>query len=161
MIDYIQNNQPSFWFSLGFLLLVIEALVLGFTSGVVLFAGLGGLITGGMMWFGVIPHSWFAGFVTFGLSSGVAASLLWKPLLRLQNFDTPAKDNSSDLIGHRFRLTAPITLTTPGTTRYSGIEWRVEIDPEASNATEIGAGELVEVSSVDAGLFRVTSTNTE
>ena len=154
MIDYIQNNQPAFWFSLGFLLLIIEALVFGFTSGVVLFAGVGGLVAGGMMWFGIIPHTWLAGFVTFGLGSGLAAALLWKPLLRLQNDDPPTKDNSSDIIGYRFRLADTITLTAPGTTRYSGIDWRVEIDLDA-DITEIEGGSLVEVSSVDAGLFRV------
>jgi len=154
MIEYFQDNQAAFWFSVGFLLLIVEALAFGFTSGVVLFAGLGGIIAGGMMWAGVIPQTWFAGFVTFGLSSGFAAALLWKPLLRLQNNDPPSKDNSSDIIGYRFRLQEAIAHSSPGSVRYSGIEWRVEIDANAV-VSEIAAGALVEVSSVDAGLFYV------
>ena len=154
MIDYFQNNQQAFWFSLGFLLLIIEALAFGFTSGVVIFGGLGGIVTGGMMWLGVIPHSWFAGFVTFGLSSALSAALLWKPLLSLQNDDLPEKDNSSDIVGFRFRLEESISTTQPGTTHYSGIDWRVEMALD-STIKEIEAGSLVEVSSVDAGLFRV------
>ena len=138
MIDYFQNNQPAFWFTLGFLLLIIEALAFGFTSGVVIFGGLGGIVTGGMMWADVIPHTWFAGFVTFGLSSSLIAALLWKPLLSLQNDDLPEKDNSSDIVGFRFRLQEEISTTAPGTTHYSGIDWRVEIDLNTS-ITEIAA----------------------
>lgn len=160
MIDYFQNNQPAFWFSLGFLLLIVEVLVFGFTSGMLLFAGLGGIVAGGMMWLGIIPPTWFAGFVTFGLSSSIVAALLWKPLLSMQNDGVPEKDNSSDIIGYQFRLQEPVTHLVAGKTHYSGIDWRVEIDHKAT-VSEIEAGALVEVSSVDAGLFRVVPAATE
>ena len=121
----------------------------------VLFAGLGGLITGGLMMAELIPSTWLAGISSFGISSGVSAALLWKPLLKFQNFDAPGKDNSSDLVGHQFRLMETITTTAPGSTKYSGIEWRVEIDHQCKQE-QIDAGQLVRVTSVDAGLFQVS-----
>ena len=155
MVEYFNANQDAFWFSVGFILLAIEAFAFGFTSGVVLFAGIGGLVTGGLMWGGLVPQTWFAGFASFGVSSGICAALLWKPLLKLQNEDVPEKDNSSDLIGHSFRLEQTINYTTPGKVHFSGIDWRVEIDDDKVSVSEIAAGEKVTVTSVDAGLFRV------
>lgn len=160
MIEYFQDNPSALWFSLGFALLIVEAVIFGFSSGALLFAGLGGVIAGTLMWMNLIPHTGLAGFVAFGLSSSVVAVLLWKPLKALQNTKPPEKDNSSDLIGYQFRLQEEITLMAPGSTRYSGIEWRVEIDNNCG-ASEIEAGALVKVSSVDAGLFCVTPVTLE
>lgn len=155
MIEYFDSNQHAFWFTLGFGLLVVEALVFGFTSGAVLFTGIGALITGGLLWGEMLPASWLNGIACFGVCSGVSAALLWKPLLKFQNFDVPEKDNSSDMIGYKFRLEQNLSLARPGSTRYSGIDWRVEIDPAAA-CDEIAAGTRVMVTSVDAGVFRVS-----
>ena len=154
MIEYFDTHQYAFWFTLGFGLLVLEALVFGFSSGVVLFTGIGALLTGGLLWGEVLPAGWLNGIACFGICSGVSAAVLWKPLLKFQNFDLPEKDNSSDMIGHKFRLEQDVSLERPGTTRYSGVDWRVEIDP-ADECTEIAAGTRVVVASVDAGVFRV------
>jgi membrane protein implicated in regulation of membrane protease activity len=154
MIEYFDSNQYAFWFTLGFALLVVEALVFGFTSGVLLFTGIGALLTGGLLWSGLLPASWLNGIACFGICSGVSAALLWKPLLKFQNFDVPEKDNSSDMIGHKFRLEQDISLSHPGSTRYSGVDWRVEIDTDG-DSDEIAAGTRVVVTSVDAGVFRV------
>ena len=157
MIEYFDTHQYAFWFTLGFGLLVLEALVFGFSSGVVLFTGIGALLTGGLLWAEVLPASWLNGIACFGICSGVSAALLWKPLLKFQNFDVPEKDNSSDMIGHKFRLQQDISLTRPGKTRFSGVEWRVEID-NATDCERIAAGTRVMVTSVDAGVFRVRRT---
>ena len=159
MIAYFNEHQYAFWVSAGFLMLAVEAGVLGFSSGVLLFSALGALFTAGLLWLGVLPDTWLAGAACFGISSGVAAVLLWKPLLKLQNFDVPEKDNSSDLIGLRFVVKQTVTLIEPGSTRYSGIDWRVEIAP-GMGLDEIEPGTLVAVVSVDAGVFRVVPTET-
>jgi len=162
MIEYFDAHPYSFWFAAGFILLILEALVLGFATGVVLFSGLGALITGGLMWLGIIPATWVAGIASFGLSSAAITGLLWKPLKKLQGTEDrqSTKDNSSDIIGYQFRLDETITHSQPGKTRYSGIEWRVEIDDTAAD-DEIGAGAKVVVCSVDAGLLRVDTAKEE
>jgi membrane protein implicated in regulation of membrane protease activity len=154
MLDYFSDNMSAFWFGVGFTLFLVEALVLGFASGVVLFAGIGALATGGLFLIDAVPRSWGIGIASFGLSSGLAAALLWKPLLLLQGVGRAPKDNSSDLIGLSFRVTSDITAAEPGATRYSGILWRVEIAEDAG-VERIDAGQAVEVTSVDAGLLRV------
>lgn len=154
MIEYFETNQYAFWFAVGFVLLAIEIGFLGLASGVVLFSGIGALLTGMLIWLEWLPQTWLAGIASFGISSFLSAVVLWKPLLRFQHHKVPIKDNSSDLIGYEFRLQQPLTRTTHGKTQYSGVEWRVEID-DRSESDALDAGSRVRVSSVDAGVFRV------
>ncbi|MDH5472341.1 MAG: NfeD family protein [Gammaproteobacteria bacterium] len=151
--DYIVNHQAEFWIVVGFVLLVIEV-VTGFTLGVFLFTGLGGIATGLLMMAGVLPETWIAGVTSMGISSGVIAALLWKLLKNLQRDGIPQKDNSSDLVGHEFILPTDISRVKSGTTQYSGISWRVEIDHNAG-VDDIAAGQPVVVTSVEVGLFKV------
>ena len=151
--DYIVTHQTEFWFVFGFVMLAIEV-VTGFTTGIFLFGGLGALATGLLMSFGMIPETWIAGVSGTGISSGVIASLLWRPLKRLQNDHPVGKDNSSDFVGYEFVADSDITVTNPGTTHYSGIPWKVEIDKDAG-VDSIQAGQRVAVSSVDVGMFKV------
>ena len=46
MIEYFTNNHDAIWFVLGGLMLVIEAKILGLSTGVLLFTGLGAMLTG-------------------------------------------------------------------------------------------------------------------
>ena len=117
MIAYFQENQHAFWFTVGFVLLAIEIGFLGLASGIVLFSGVGALVTGLLLWLGWLPNNLLAGIASFGISSFVCAIVLWKPLLRMQNYKTPAKDNSSDLIGYEFTLQQGLTTTRHGATR--------------------------------------------
>ncbi len=165
MIEYLNAHQYSFWITVGFVLLIVEVVALGFSSGVLLFSAIGALITGGLMSLGWLPETWLAGVACFGVSSALSAILLWKPLLRLQNYEVEEKDNSSDLIGYRFTLEQPVTRLSHGATRYSGIEWRVELEQEPAQAAgqeprvdKLEAGTQVRVVSVDAGIFRVLPT---
>lgn len=151
--DYVVSHQAEFWLVLGFVMLIIEVFS-GFSAGVFLFAGLGALTTGALMSFAVLPETWIAGVSCTGISSGIITTLLWKPLKKLQNDQPAQKDNSSDLIGHEFVIDSDITVSHPGTTRYSGISWSVEIDRDAGVET-IQAGQKVTVSSVEVGVFKV------
>ena len=65
-------------------------------------------------------------------------------------------DRSSDLIGHEFRLTDDVSIAHPGNTRYSGIDWRVEID-DATVGQSLLAGTKVRVSKVEVGVFFVVA----
>ena len=153
IIDYIVSHQAEFWMVVGFALLAAEVLT-GFTVGVFLFAGMGALVTGGLMSLGVLVETWVAGISCTGISTGVITAVLWKPLKNLQGDRPIVKDNSSDLIGHTFVTENEITTTKPGVTNYSGVSWRVEIDKDAG-VDVIEAGKHVSVSSVEVGVFKV------
>jgi len=154
MIEYIQAHQSGFWIALGFLLLATEVLVFGFTTIVFLFAGIGAVVTGLLMMAGVLDQTWISGVACFGISTGIISVLLFKPLRKMQDSPAPVQKQSSDLVGYSFVLMQDISSTQTGTHRYSGIDWKVEIDSSAG-ADEIKAGQRVEVVSLDAGVFRV------
>ena len=153
IIDYIVSHQAEFWLVMGFALLAAEVLT-GFTVGVFLFAGMGALVSGGLMSFGVLAETWVAGISCTGISTGVITAVLWKPLKKLQGDRPIEKDNSSDFIGYTFVTENEITTTKPGKTQYSGLSWRVEIDKDAG-VDVIEAGKHVSVSSVEVGAFKV------
>lgn len=156
MIEYFNNNLHAFWFTAGFVLLATELVVLGFSTGFVLFLGLGALLTGGLLWADAIPQTWMVSIASFGVSSGVVSAALWKPFKSLQNRSKPLeKDNSSDLIGYTFRLSEDIFTGQPGRTQYSGITWNVELDYH-DETKSLSAGTLVKVVAVDAGKFTVS-----
>lgn len=156
MIEYIQAHQSGFWIATGFLLLATEVLVFGFTTIIFLFAGIGALATGLLMSAGVLPETWIAGVSSFGISTGIVSVLLWKPLSKMQDGRAPKQSQSSDLIGYEFVLQEDISLMSTGNHRYSGVDWKIELDSNAG-VDSLSAGQRVAVASVDAGIFRVKS----
>lgn len=152
MIDYIHAHQSGFWIAFGFLMLAAEALLFGFSTIIFLFAGIGAVVTGLLMMAGVLPETWIAGMACFGISTAVVSVLMWKPMRRLQDRPAPVRPQSSDLVGYEFVLQQDVTTSQPGTHRYSGISWKVELD---GSETSLPAGQRVSVSSLDAGVFRV------
>lgn len=154
MVEFINNNLTAFWFALGFLLLTIEILAFGLGSGVLLFGSVGALATGALMWFGLLTPSWVAGIAAFAVASAIATALLWYPLKKMQQGPELGNDRSSDLIGHSFRLDTDITRVSSGKTRYSGVDWRVEISEESARES-LDAGSRVGVVAVNAGIFYV------
>lgn len=156
MIEYIQTHQSGFWIALGFLLLASEALVFGFSTIIFLFAGIGALATGLLMSAGILPETWIAGVASCGISTGIASLLLWKPMRKLQNNNAPTRSHSSDFIGHEFVLQEDVTHTSAGKHRYSGVDWKIELDSSAG-VDSLSAGQRVVVTSLDAGVFRVKS----
>ena len=158
-MDLILNNLAGFWFALGFLLLAIEILAFGFGSGVLLFGSVGALITGALVFFGFISTDWLISIAAFGLASAAAALLLWVPFKKLQSGAELGNDKSSDLIGHTFRLQSDLTHTENSSTRYSGIDWRVELSEDAAQP-QIESGSRVRVAAVNAGVFYVEVADT-
>ncbi len=154
MIDYIQSHQSGFWIAVGFALLASEVLVFGFTTIIFLFAGIGAVITGLLMSAGVLNETWIAGVSCFGISTGIVSVLLWKPMSKLQDGNVPTQNQSSDLIGYEFVLQEDISLMSTGSHRYSGVDWKIELDSTA-DVDSLSAGQRVKVASVDAGIFRV------
>lgn len=153
MLDYIVGHQAEFWLVVGVALLALEVL-LGFAAGVFLFAGLGALVAGVLMALGLLPETWIAGISVTGISAGGIAAILWQPLKKLQGNATAEKDNSSDLVGYEFVLAADLSPLAPGQMQYSGVSWKVVLDPR-SGVQQISAGQTVKVSSVEVGVFKV------
>ena len=91
MIDYIDMHQPGFWVAVGFALLAAEVLLFGFTTIILFFAGIGALVTGLAMMSGVLPETWTAGIACFGIATGAAGAVLWKPLKKLQDHGEPKR----------------------------------------------------------------------
>lgn len=151
--EYINTHQAEFWIMLGFLMLVIEVST-GLVTGILLFGGIGSIITGLLMLAGILNETWEIGIASSAICAVIITLILWKPLKKMQNADIPSKDNSSDLVGYEFVLQQDINLLKTGTTQYSGIEWKVEIHKDAE-ADEISAATRVIVCSVDVGKFRV------
>ncbi|WP_177183629.1 NfeD family protein [Nitrosomonas cryotolerans] len=141
-------------------MLITEVLLLGMSTGVLLFSGLGALATGFMMLTGLLPETWLAGIASVGISAGIITALLWRTLKRLQVHSVSGSDQSSDLIGLELVLENEIQVHAPDKIRYSGIDWRVEIDMTAG-VESIAAGERVSVASVDVGVLRVKPTSIE
>ena len=151
--EYINTHQAEFWIMLGFFMLVVEVST-GLVTGILLFGGIGAIITGLLMLAGILNETWEIGISSSAISAAVITLLLWKPLKKMQNADVPRKDNSSDLVGYEFVLQQDIDLLTPSSIQYSGIEWKVEIYKDAG-VDEIKATTRVKVCSVDVGKFRV------
>ncbi len=147
-------NQTAVWLALGFVLLAIELVAFGMGSGVLLFGSIGALITGALLWFGLVPDLFIAAVACFAVSTALATALLWKPLKSLQSGTELGNDRSSDLIGHRFFVTDDINRTVHSQQKYSGITWRVEPGHELKSA-DISAGTEVEVVAVKVGVFYV------
>ncbi len=154
MMDYINNNMSGFWIALGFALLAAEVLLFGFTTIIFLFAGLGALISGLLMSAGVIPETWIAGTASFGIATGISSAVLWKPLMAMQDKSTAKRKPTSDIVGLEFVLMEDISTTAPGSYRYSGIDWKVEID-KSSDVDALEKGARVVVKTVEVGLLCV------
>jgi len=158
MLEYINNNLSGFWIATGFLLLTIEILLFGFSTIIFLFAGLAAVTTGLLMMSGLLPESWTAGIASFGITTGVISALLWKVLKSMQNKTHADQKSQSDFVGLEFVLSSDVSTTEPGSYRYSGIDWKVEIDRDSdSNAFE--KGQRVSVVSVDVGLLTVKKSD--
>ena len=153
IFEYIVSHQAEFWLVCGFIMLTIEVIT-GFTTGFFLFGGIGALVSGLLMSFGLLPETWIAGISCTGISSGLAAMILWKPMKGLQDDSPVGKDNSSDLVGYEFVLDETIEPGSPGNAMYSGIRWKVEIDHNSAE-NSIESGQRVVVTSVEVGVFKV------
>lgn len=154
MLDYINNNMSGFWIALGFILLAAEVLLFGFTTIIFLFAGLGAVLTGLLMSFGVLPETWIAGTASFGIVTGISSVVLWKPMMLMQGKSATKQKIVSDFVGLKFVLMEDISRTAPGNYRYSGVNWRVEID-SSSDIEAITKGTRVVVVAVQVGLLHV------
>lgn len=147
---WLSESLSGILIFLGIALLAIEMLVFGFSSFILFFIGLACLITGLLVFLGLLAPTLTIAFVVVAILSGLLAVLLWKPLKEMQSH-VDNKPASGDLVGHSFVLSADVA---PGQTinyHYSGIEWRVK------STEALSAGTEVEVTIADVGEFTVAA----
>lgn len=154
MLSYLHTHQVEFWTALGAVALIVELTLLGASSFVLLFIGLGALATGALMALGVLPELWVAGAGAFGALSCLIGVALWRPLRRFSEADRPPPGQSSDFLGLRFTLSEALK---PGGTvpiRYSGVGWAL-VCPTLKEGEALVAGSTVVVVGVEPGRFIV------
>ena len=145
-MDWVSNNLAESLIIVGLALLVVEVVVLGFSTFVFFFVGLAAVITGGLMRIGFLPDSMLAALSSIGVLTALLAIFLWRPLKSMQN-NVERKKVTSDLVGHSFILSEAVSMSSNPVYRYSGIDWQL------SSEKELSAGTLVEVAGVAVGKF--------
>ena len=153
-MEYFANNHDAVWYILGGIMLIVEAKVLGLSIGILLFTGIGAMLTGVAVSLGFI-HETQLEIITFGITSVVVAGLLWKPFKALQKNDGNTQDTSSDMLGMIVELTSTVSRTKHGTISWSGIEWKAVLDKSCPEDS-IEKGGNVKVTAVTAGKMTVT-----
>ena len=147
-MDFFTNNLAQSFFIIGLILLVIEVAVLGFSTFVLFFVGLASMITGVLLYIGVLPDSVLIGFLSLGVITSITTALLWKPLKRMQS-DVSPKKAQGDLVGHQFFLKEQVSLTESPKYHYSGVDWTL------ISGVPIEAGTRVEVVDAEVGAFHI------
>ncbi|MDT0593546.1 NfeD family protein [Glaciecola petra] len=153
-MEWVSNNLVESLLILGIVLLVIEILVLGFSTFVIFFVGVAAIITSALLYAGIVPDSVLSAFFSTAVITVIAAALLWKPLKNLQsNVDTSKA--KGDLVGHRFVLTDDVSPKLTPQYRYSGVDWSL-ISKEP-----LEAGTEVEVAEAQVGKFFIKAVSTK
>ncbi|MFT6087874.1 MAG: hypothetical protein ACJAWT_002191 [Glaciecola sp.] len=147
-MELFANNLIETILIIGVLLLILEVVVLGFSTFFLTFTGLAAVATALIMWLGLIPETFPWTISSIAVFTIVFAALLWKRLSKLQN-TVDYKRADSDLIGHTFVLPENIEAALPMKEKpkyqFSGITWYL-------NAHEnLVKGTVVEVVQADVG----------
>ncbi len=152
-MNWISNNLSESLIMAGLALLVIEVVVLGFSTFVLFFVGLAAVAAGGLMTVGVIPDSMLSALLSVGVLTALSAVILWRPLKSMQG-NVESRKVTNDLVGHIFILNDAVSRTKNPVYRYSGIDWNL------SSEQELSAGTLVKVTGVAVGKFIIQAKET-
>ncbi|WP_339719389.1 NfeD family protein [Marinomonas primoryensis] len=153
-MDFFTNNLAQSLFVVGLILLVVEVTVLGFSTFVLFFVGLAAMVTGALLYLGILPDNVLSAMFSMGVLTLLAALLLWKPLKRMQS-KVSSKKIKSDFIDHRFILKETVSPTQSPKHHYSGVEWALISDES------IAAGTKVEVTEAEVGKLHIKAVESE
>ncbi|MEL0628931.1 NfeD family protein [Psychromonas aquatilis] len=147
-MEYILTHFPQTLVVLGLIFLVIEVLVLGFSTFVLLFVGIGSIITGLLMALGFLPETLFSALLGTAIISALVALVSWQPMKRMQNkAESHQVDNG--MVGETFILEEDLLVGKKVSHRYSGVDWQVQ-----SKQTLI-AGTEVKITRMQVGVLTV------
>ncbi|WP_354625770.1 NfeD family protein [Psychromonas sp. MME2] len=147
-MEYIYSHLPQVLVTIGIILLAIEVLVLGFSTFVLFFIGIGTIVTGALMAMSIIPDTVPNSLLWSAIISTIVALLSWKPMKQMQN-KVGSKTVNNDIIGHRFALTQPLIPGQTITYHYSGINWQVKAKQPLPTGSE------VKIIAMEVGLLTV------
>ena len=137
---------------IGFALLAIEILVLGFSTFVLFFVGLAAVLTGGLFYFQVLPESALNAALSTAVLSGIAALALWRPMQNMQK-QTDAHKAQSDLVGLEFELSHDVAPGSDGVYRYSGVNWQLRSPDNLTRGTRVRVVDL------EVGIMHIKSVD--
>jgi len=144
----IFSHLPEILIVLGLILLAIEVLVLGFSTFVLFFIGIGSIITGILMAVGLLPDTLLNSLVATAIISSIVALVSWKPMKRMQS-NVELSPIENDMIGHQFILSKDLLIGKTVTHHYSGIDWQVKANEVLLTGTN------VKIISMEVGLLTV------
>ena len=122
--------------AVGLLMAVIDVLVFGFATFFLTLIGLAMLVSGALIYFGIISDSTATVLISVAILTAIFSLLLWKPLKQLQS-QSEHKKVSSDFDCYQFTLEQDIDNGVVGKHHYSGIDWKVESDQPISKGTKV------------------------
>lgn len=147
-MEYILSHIPQSLVVIGLILLAIEVMVLGFSTFVLFFIGIGAIATGALMAIGFIPETLLMSILATAIISTLTAVFGWKPMKIMQN-KVEVKQINNDMIGHQFVLSDELVLGQSIYHHYSGISWQVKAKETLPTGTE------VKIVSMEVGLLYV------
>lgn len=151
-MGWFANNIIETMLIIGIILLIIEVVVLGFSTFFLFFTGLAAIATAIVMWFGLLPETFLYGVFSVAAFTALFAVLLWKTLSNLQK-DVDNTRAQSDLIGHSFVLPSDVNAIAAPAQQpdylFSGVSWKLDAHQD------IAKGTLVEVVQVDVGVLLI------
>ncbi|MGB3724948.1 MAG: NfeD family protein [Glaciecola sp.] len=151
-MNWFASNLIETVLIIGLVLLIIEILVLGFSTFFLFFAGLAAVATSVIMWLGILPETFIYAIFSIACFTAFFALTLWKKLAAIQG-DVDHTRATSDLIGHSFVLPVNIVAAAPDSEKpdyqFSGLSWKL------SSMEDLNQGDLVEVIQVDVGMLTV------
>lgn len=139
---------PQSLLALGIILLIVDITLLGFSTFIYTFFAGSLVISGALMWMGVLPATATVAVASNVLLTAGLAALLWKPLQRIQNQQTTT-DINNDFAQLQFRLEEDVDDRGLTSYQYSGIRWRLKSEQP------IAAGTLVIVLKSEVGALWV------
>lgn len=147
-MNFFTSNLAESLFIIGLILLVVEVVVLGFSTFVLFFVGLAAMVTGGLLYVDLLPNNELESMLSTGILTLIFAVILWRPLKRMQS-DVSQKKVQSDLVGYEFILKESVSLTESPKHHYSGVDWSL------ISTVPIEAGTRVEVVEAEVGAFHI------
>jgi membrane protein implicated in regulation of membrane protease activity len=145
-VDFIVDNIAQTLIVVGIIALIIEVVILGFATFVLFFLGLSLILSGGLMYAGLIEQNWLNALWINAVLTFLLSLSLWKPLKRMQENVEP-HDVKNDFAEIEFILSDDVHNNSNVQYAYSGIHWQLK-----SN-TPIAKGTMVKVVKKEVGVL--------